>query len=54
MPRITLIESEYQLAVTEAELRWVDGVVADLAGGSLTWTHEDFARAAAAYLPDDA
>jgi hypothetical protein len=50
LPRITLLETEYQLAVTEAELRWVKGIVSELAGGSLTWSKEDFAGAADVYL----
>jgi DNA-binding PadR family transcriptional regulator len=52
VPRVALLETEYQLAVTEAELRWVQQIVDELAGGSLTWTYEDFAGAAEAYLPD--
>jgi DNA-binding PadR family transcriptional regulator len=52
VPRVALLETEYQLAITEAELRWVQQIVDELAGGSLTWTYEDFAGAAEAYLPD--
>jgi len=52
VPRVALLETEYQLAVTEAELRWVQQIVDELADGSLTWTDEDFAGAAHAYLPD--
>ena len=52
VPRVALLEIEYQLAVTEAELRWVRQIVNELADGSLTWTYEDFAGAADAYLPD--
>jgi DNA-binding PadR family transcriptional regulator len=53
LPRVTLLETEYQLAVTEAELRWVKAIVAELAGGSLTWDYEDFADAASVYLADE-
>jgi hypothetical protein len=48
MPRVTLIESEYQRAVVAAELGWVDAVAADLHSGALTWSHEDLAALAAA------
>ena len=48
LPRITLIETEYQLAVTEAELRWLHGVVNELADGAFTWSASDFAGAAGA------
>jgi DNA-binding PadR family transcriptional regulator len=52
LPRVTLIESEYQLAISEAELRWVEQIVAELADGTLTWSYEDFASAAEAYVRD--
>ena len=42
LPRVTLLESEYLRAVTDAELRWVDGVMDDLRTGSLRWSYEDF------------
>lgn len=37
LPRLFLIETEYQLTMLEAEYRWVSGVVDDLAGGRLNW-----------------
>ena len=48
LPRVTLIEAEYQRAVVGAELDWVDAVAADLRSGALTWSHEDLAGLAAA------
>ncbi|MFF0609384.1 PadR family transcriptional regulator [Nocardia tengchongensis] len=44
LPRVTLLEDEYQRAVTEAELRWLEAVLADLAGGTLTWSWESLAQ----------
>ncbi|MEC3954852.1 PadR family transcriptional regulator [Nocardia sp. CDC153] len=44
LPRITLLEDEYQRAVSEAELRWLEGIVAALTNGSLTWSWESLAR----------
>lgn len=44
LPRVTLLEDEYQRAVTEAELRWLEAVLADLAAGSLTWSWESLAQ----------
>jgi DNA-binding PadR family transcriptional regulator len=38
LPRIYAIELEYALAVREAELRWIEGVVGDLRAGRLNWT----------------
>lgn len=52
LPRVTLLETEYQLAITEAELRWVQQIADELADGSLTWSDADFAGAQEAYLPD--
>ncbi|MEU1805760.1 PadR family transcriptional regulator [Streptomyces sp. NPDC019937] len=40
LPRITLIENEYLLAVLDAEERWLRGVIGDLRDGSLTWSPE--------------
>jgi len=42
LPRVTLLETEYLRAVTDAELQWVKSVAADLRSGSLTWSYEDF------------
>jgi len=50
LPRVTLIESEYQRAVLAAELAWVDAVAADLRSGELTWSHEELAGLASADL----
>jgi hypothetical protein len=37
LPRLFLLETEYQRAVFETELTWVRGVLNDLRAGSLTW-----------------
>ncbi len=44
LPRVTMLEDEYQRAVTAAEIRWLEGVVADLADGTLTWSWESLAQ----------
>jgi DNA-binding PadR family transcriptional regulator len=43
LPRVTLLETEYLRAVTEAELCWVEGTVGELRTGALTWSDADFA-----------
>jgi DNA-binding PadR family transcriptional regulator len=40
LPRVVMLEDEYQRAITEAELRWLDAIVAELAAGTLTWSFE--------------
>jgi DNA-binding PadR family transcriptional regulator len=50
LPRVTLLETEYQRAITAAELGWVDGVITDLRTGTLRWSEDDFGRAAESYL----
>ncbi|MET9302451.1 MULTISPECIES: PadR family transcriptional regulator [Micromonospora] len=40
LPRLFLVEDEYQLTVLRAELDWVRGLVADLRSGALTWSGE--------------
>lgn len=52
VPRVALLETEYQLAIAEAELRWVQQTTDELASRSLTWSDQDFAGAAEAYRPD--
>ena len=49
VPRVVLLEVEYQRAVAAAELQWVDTVLDDLRTGALTWDHTDFSGAADAY-----
>ena len=39
LPRVFLVESEYQRAVLGAELDWVRGLVADLRAGLLDWDY---------------
>jgi DNA-binding PadR family transcriptional regulator len=51
LPRVTLMDDEYQRTVISAQLAWVDGVLADLSTGSLSWSYEDFA-ALGSYLSE--
>jgi DNA-binding PadR family transcriptional regulator len=37
VPRWALLETEYQKAITEAEVAWIETIVDDLHEGSLTW-----------------
>ncbi|TDV46864.1 PadR family transcriptional regulator [Actinophytocola oryzae] len=38
LPRLFLLDEEYSIAVREAELAWVEGVLAALRSGELTWS----------------
>lgn len=40
LPRLFLLDDEYLIAVREAELRWVEGVLRALRSGELTWSEE--------------
>jgi len=51
LPRVTLMDDEYQRTMISAELGWVDGVLADLSTGALSWRYEDFA-ALGSYLSE--
>src|SRR5262249_14415294 len=42
LPRVTLLEVEYQRAVSAAELTWIERIIAELEQGELSWTREDF------------
>jgi DNA-binding PadR family transcriptional regulator len=50
VPRVAILETEYQRALLAAELAWVDHIIDDLRTGALTWSEEDFAGAAESYL----
>jgi DNA-binding PadR family transcriptional regulator len=52
LPRVTMLETEYQRAITAAELRWVKKVIEDLRTGALAWSEDDFATASQAYQLD--
>jgi DNA-binding PadR family transcriptional regulator len=46
LPRVTMLETEYLRAMTEAELRWVESILAGFADGSLDWNQEELAKLA--------
>ena len=46
LPRVTMLETEYLHAVTRAEIRWVDNVLAGLRDGSITWSRRELLHAA--------
>jgi DNA-binding PadR family transcriptional regulator len=50
LPRVTLLETEYQRTIMAAELAWIDLVVEDLRTGKLSWSKKDFSGASDAYL----
>jgi len=41
LPKVTLLDDAYLVAITEAELRWIEGVVAELENGELSWSLEE-------------
>jgi DNA-binding PadR family transcriptional regulator len=47
IPRIALIETEYAIAVADAEARWLAAVIDDLRSGRLTWDREQLEAQAA-------
>jgi hypothetical protein len=38
LPRATMLEAEYLHATTEADIRWLDSVLAGLDDGSISWS----------------
>lgn len=46
LPRVTLLDDEYQRAIVAAELNWIDGVLEDLRTGALTWSEDQLTSAA--------
>lgn len=49
LPRVTLLDTEYERAIIAAELTWVSGILDDLRSGVLGWSDSDLASAADAY-----
>jgi DNA-binding PadR family transcriptional regulator len=47
LPRATMLETEYLRATTEAEIRWLDSVLAGLDDGSISWSPREMREAAA-------
>ena len=45
LPRATMLETEYLHAATEAEIRWLDSVLAGLDDGSITWSAREMHEA---------
>jgi DNA-binding PadR family transcriptional regulator len=52
LPRAVGMDDEYQRAMVAAELAWVEGVVADIRTGALTWSKDQLEPFAQASLPD--
>ncbi|MBO0690424.1 MAG: PadR family transcriptional regulator, partial [Candidatus Dormibacteraeota bacterium] len=52
LPRLFLLELEYQLALVNAELAWVQGLVRDLESGRLTWSRERLVELVGQMPPD--
>jgi DNA-binding PadR family transcriptional regulator len=51
LPRVAMLETEYLRAITKAELDWIDGVIAALADGSLSWSDEELRAVAGQWAP---
>jgi DNA-binding PadR family transcriptional regulator len=45
LPRATMLETEYLHATTEAEIGWLDNVLAGLDDGSITWSPREMREA---------
>lgn len=52
-PRLFLVEIEYLRVVTAAELGWVEGLVADLKAGRLTWSDEELGEIVQDFMPPE-
>jgi DNA-binding PadR family transcriptional regulator len=51
-PRVALLDADYLRTMTAAELSWLTRVIEELRSGALTWSAEELARSAEAFLPD--
>ena len=41
LPRIAMLETEYQRAVLAAEVRWLTQIIGELRSGELTWSRDE-------------
>jgi hypothetical protein len=41
LPRIAMLETEYQRAVLAAEVRWLTQTIGELRSGELTWLRDE-------------
>jgi DNA-binding PadR family transcriptional regulator len=53
LPRLFLLEDAYRTALLEAELAWLQAVIADLGSGSLAWNDQWLRDVAAKFTPSD-
>lgn len=51
LPRLFLLEDAYRTALLEAELTWIEAVIADLGSGSLAWDDQWLREIAAKFTP---
>ncbi len=51
LPRVVAMDDEYLRAMAVAELAWLDGVVADLRSGALTWSEDELRPMAQMSVP---
>ena len=52
LPRAVGMDDEYQRAMVAAEVAWIEGVVADIRSGALTWSKDQLEPFAQASIPD--
>lgn len=52
LPRVLLLENEYDRAVTRAELDWLRSLIDDLRSGRLSWSRKEMLRLAAETAPE--
>src|SRR5262249_23976950 len=51
-PRVTLLDGEVVRATMQAELTWLEGVLAELRAGTLTWSRDELIEAARSFMPE--
>lgn len=40
LPRLIMLDDEYKQVLLKAEIKWLDGLIADLESGEITWTEK--------------
>jgi len=49
LPRLCVLDDEYKQVLLKAEIRWLDGLIADLQSGEMTWNEKWLRKLAAQF-----
>jgi DNA-binding PadR family transcriptional regulator len=51
LPKLFMLDDEYKQVLLKAEIKWLDGLIAELASGEMTWSEKWLRKLAAQFEP---